>query len=111
MMQSPDMVPFYLLVYNAVSNREAVAMRTVSVAGLVMVVLIAKAAAQSYDFNAQRSDVRQMQEELARQQGELDFTSSWEQRQRLQDQQFRLQQIERRNSEAETDWIVNGDKR
>jgi ERCC4-related helicase len=76
-----------------------------------MVVLIAKAAAQSYDFNAQRSDVRQMQEELARQQGELDFTSSWEQRQRLQDQQFRLQQIERRNSEAETDWIVNGDKR
>jgi hypothetical protein len=76
-----------------------------------IIVLAPSVHAQTYDFNQQRRDIEVMQEDLARQQRELDFTSSWEQRQRLQEQQFRLQQMDRRNREAETDWLVNGDKR
>jgi predicted methyltransferase len=81
------------------------------IAVAITIVLAGLVSAQAYDYATQAADIQRMQEDLVARQRALDNESSFEQRNKLQEQQFRLQEMDRRNREAETNWIFDGDKR
>jgi hypothetical protein len=62
---------------------------------------------QPYDFNDQRRDIQILQDDLAKRQRETPFWDSTAQ-ERLREQEYSLRNMEERNREAETDWILRG---
>jgi hypothetical protein len=60
-----------------------------------------------YDFNTQRRDIQGLQDDLAKR---LRETPYWDYsaQQKLREQENRLREMDRRNREAETDWLIRG---
>jgi hypothetical protein len=57
-----------------------------------------------YDFWAQENDIRALRDDLGNRLQETPY-SDFRTREKLQDQEFRLQAMERRNRDAYTDWL------
>ena len=63
-------------------------------------------------YGAQMGEIESMKSDLYRQEQKLDSSSPnyYEERQRLQEQQFRLDGAWRALNDASTNWIVDGDR-
>ena len=89
-------------------TREAGVIRIV---GIWLVLLTSPVMAQTYpppyDFNAQRRDIQNLRDDLAKRMRETPYWD-YSAQQKLREQEYRLQDMERRNREAETDWLFGG---
>lgn len=74
-----------------------------------LVALASPVTAQPYNFWAQQQDIQNLQDDLAQRQRETPY-EDYRAQEKLREQEDSLRNMQMRNNEALSDWLVYGDK-